>query len=343
MHKQKYEKYKNEYLNLKKVAKNQDIEYETKQIDWYLFFDLLQVSNDIINLTEPNDIIILVGDTPSYISPFIEKHRKTFHFAFSNKPFGCTFPPYSDFSENSELNSKINLYDVVTPTITNLNAYFDYLNVNTEMTKEFIKNNWDNIVLVDSSSGQSIHGVSIFFNRYVGNIKQKNNIINCDNIVGSRPLQFIQLEGGYYKKTNLNPDVAKKYYPSRWVHNYRPDLIICIGESIFYHISFFMIADAYPRVVPFYSVNRWNISPLDVNNENYDMAISNIKTLKLLLKIYKSVKNNKKSNSEKGDKILKIISKIKPKYNHKNVNQLNDFFDNINLAILRDKWANYFT
>ena len=131
-------------------------DHENKKVDWYLFFDLLQVSKDILNLTENDNIIILIGDTPSYLAPFLEKERKVFHFAFSGKPFGCFLPPYASPSEWGEIlpgyadDRKV---DTFTPRIHFLNNYFDYLDKKTKLTRSFVKDNWKNIVLVDSSSG----------------------------------------------------------------------------------------------------------------------------------------------------------------------------------------------
>ena len=108
-----------------KDIENKDIEnkdIENKDIDWYLFFDLLQVSKDILKLTTSTDVIILVGDTPSYLIPFLEKYRNTFNFAFSNKPFGC-FMQYSDFYHTN----------IFTPSVKELNMYFDYLNKETTL------------------------------------------------------------------------------------------------------------------------------------------------------------------------------------------------------------------
>lgn len=49
-------------------------EWGNAKVTWYLFFDLLQVSIDIMNLTRFNDIIILVGETPSYLHPFFKRY-----------------------------------------------------------------------------------------------------------------------------------------------------------------------------------------------------------------------------------------------------------------------------
>ena len=288
--KHKYKKYKRKYLELRRVTSNDEFDLDSlpikepfdgdnfrgRGIDWYLFFDLLQVSKDVINLTNKDDIIILVGDTPSYLEPFVKKYRKVFNLAFSGKAFGCFYPMYGKPHEWSDIkNPKIkNVADIImeppindpyVPTLQELNTYFDYLDNKTDLTKSFIQKNWTKIILVDSSSGQSIHGTSIFFNRYVGNINQNSNI-KCTEINGSQALQFIRLDEGNYKTTNINASKAENFFgkENRSVINYRPDLIIYIGSSYFYHRQLFMIHEAYPRIVPFYSVGFWKNPPRKV-------------------------------------------------------------------------------
>ncbi len=90
-YKQKYEKYKYKYLNLRnEIIKDK---YDTYIDNKYskLFYDLLEASQGIIKLTSNTDFIILVGDTPSYLKPFLEDpslsdRRTTFNLPFSNKP-----------------------------------------------------------------------------------------------------------------------------------------------------------------------------------------------------------------------------------------------------------------
>lgn len=80
MHK-KYKKYKKRYLNLKRELNDNDNDNdndkynENKPLSIELFIDLLQVNSEIINMTSDNDIIVLIGDTPSYIEPIITNHR----------------------------------------------------------------------------------------------------------------------------------------------------------------------------------------------------------------------------------------------------------------------------
>ena len=85
------------------------------------------------------------------------------------------------------------------------------------MTKKFVKDNWSKIILIDTSSGSSIHGVSIFLNIYVGNLQIKNDnkcedIVDIKNYDTAKPLQFINLMDGYSKSFNLEPNIIKNYY-----------------------------------------------------------------------------------------------------------------------------------
>ena len=344
MYKQKYRKYKQKYNKLKnlrnvQISETLDVSDDTHEanIDWYIFFDLLQVSKDIVNLTHETDIIILIGDTPSYLTPFLELKRRVYNLAFSNKPFGCFFPPYADpayqFSKEGT---------VYVPFRTNLNAYFEYLNSKTFLTKAFVKENWHRIVLVDSSSGSSIHGVSIFFNRYVENILRDENIIECVNIKNSKPLKFIQLSSGYYVALNLTPTKAETILPNKDFRqvkyrpvNYRPDLIIHLGMSVFLYREAFMIYDAYPRIVPFYSVNIWDVDPNTIGNT--EKGLENIKKLGDLLKIYVQIKQN---DSPVSKDILKELDMIEPKISKDY--DLIEFLDDINLEVLFEKYKHYF-
>lgn len=321
-------------------------EYESELVDWYLFFDLLQVSKDIINLTSETSIIILVGDTPSYLAPFLQCNRKVFHFAFSNKPFGCFLPPYAistDFVELTRDNQDEQRINVFVPKQYMLEKYFNYLNNETELTKKFVQDNWNNIVLIDSSSGMSIHGVSIFFNRYVENIINDGEI-NCANIKGSQPLKFIQVTLNKNPSLNLMPNIAEKHIPvetSYYFYNFRPDLIIYLGSAVFLYREKFMITDSYPRLVPFYGINRWDTAPDKVKNTNFNLALENIKTLKMLDKIYKYLKNNKSEKSEIAD-ILNEIQNVEPLFEGKEIVELEKFLDDINMGILYEKYKFYF-
>jgi hypothetical protein len=383
MYKHKYLKYKIKYDQLKKknteqhrlvqnekskLDKNQTqvkvyeiipeiepIDYKitkNKKIDLYLFFDLLQVSKDIINLTRSNDFIILIGDTPSYLTPFLEDERNIFNLSFSNKPFGCFMPPYS-FSESKEDRQKhradllkrypdleINDHDPYIPSKKTLDSYFNYLNSQTKLTKKFVKTNWKNIVLVDTSSGQSIIGVSIFLNRYIENIHKEKNEMECINIKGAQPLQFIRLDSGY-NSTNIKPEIAKEYFPNfNDTRNYHPDLIVFIGSSRFLHRELFMIYEAYPRIVPFYDITKWD-QPPKISNTNIFTKLKNI------LRIYLDIKKHETSKLDEKtiEKYLKVIKTMNPIYKPTSdnpINSLNKYFDSVNLLLLYEKYFFYF-
>ena len=240
-------------------------------INLYLFFDLYQVCQDILAGTDENDHIILIGDTPSYLKPFLEFGRKTYNFALSNKAFGCFDPPHSlpfDNSKFKSINNKmITIKSVFTPSKRQLNSYFDYLD-NTPLNRNFIRDNWYNIVLVDSSSGQSIHGASIFFNRYVGNIQEEISDIDCTNIQGAEPLRFISIGGsGRTATINIKPQKSELLFKNKkGIRNFDPKLIIVQGEIAFSHRELFLIYEYFPRYVAAYSIRQWEEDPPNCTN-----------------------------------------------------------------------------
>jgi len=139
--------------------------------------------------------------------------------------------------------------------------YFEYLNNKTFMTKEFVKSNWNKLILVDYSHGQSICGASIFFNRYIENITTDDM---CD-ITGSVPMKFINLANSYY--LNLDPLLAKKYFEKYNIntedryYNYDPNFIINLGYIYFAHYVDFIIRKTFPRYVPVYPPSSWTEEP----------------------------------------------------------------------------------
>ncbi len=290
---------------------------------------------DILNLTLDTDIIILVGDTPSYLKPFLETNRKIFNLAISNKPFGCFHPPYSIPIDEPWIK-------VYVPTKQQLSYYFDYLDTNTMLTREFVKKNWTNIVLVDSSSGQSIQGTSIFLNRYIGNIRDERDIV-CHNISGSQPLKFINLSYPY-SHLNLDPEIVSKFYSedkSWFIRNYIPELIICLGSTIFYHKELFMLYDSYPRIVAEYPILFWSPEFQASKLENdFIEGNENILKLRQMLDIYIKTKNDKtfKPNADH----ITMIKSIEPKCDSSNSNSIKKFLRKINLKMLKMKNEQYF-
>lgn len=134
-----------------------------------------------------------------------------------------------------------------------------------------------------------------------------------------------------------------KYYPEYGVLNYRPDLIIHIGSSIFYHRELFMIEEAYPRILPFYSTNNWKTPPNLVKNESLSKGLKNIKNLRSLLEIYYQIKQKSSTDGNVNKNILTEIDRIIPfEVLPKTLDNLNQFFDDINLEILSKKFTYYF-
>lgn len=294
------------YINI--MENNEPLEYDS--VDLYLFFDLMAVSRKIYNCTSKNDIIILVGDTGSYLRPFLEVlGRKVFNLPISGKPYACTFPPHSS-------TIKYNEYLYYIPQKEEEEFYFNYLDSETFLTKKFVSNNWKNLVLVDTSSGQSIHGMSVFLNRYIKNINPNHK---CDNFMGIEPLKFIRLTSINSESVNINPAISKKYIDKISTYrNFNPKLIIVIGSAIFYFGYKFYIEEKYPRYVPEYTIRKWNKDPYQTytygySKQSYTKAIKNLKLLKKLFQLYIEFVNSK--NIKYSNEILHIIKLMPVKSN----------------------------
>ena len=171
---------------------------EWLKFDLNLFIDLVQIMQEIVRATDHDSLIVLIGETPAYLRPFLEPYRKVYNFAFSSWPYGCYWTPNGKIQKRTEMNEL--LKDTVDPD--KANKYFEYLDKNSPLTRDFLRQKWFKVVLVDWSSGRSISGASIFFNRYVGNIPMTNE---CEDIEGAKPMFFISLAGMSYRLTNTEP------------------------------------------------------------------------------------------------------------------------------------------
>lgn len=307
-YKQKYEKYKRQYYFLRQQIISKKCGYEPNEVNGpysKLFYDLLETSRDILNLTSDTDFLILVGDTPSYLRPFLEDEGRTiFNLPFSNKPYHCFMSPhgnphYTQAQLDNLDTDELNLYNSLLPTDYTLlpredsrippfeSRYFEYLNKNTILTKKFVKKNWHNLVLIDTSNGTGISGVSIFLNRYVNKIKRSQD---CADIEGSDPLRFIRLSGAIEPSTNILPQYSKmlKNSANFSAINYNPALIILIDLVVFGSVTDFTIIEKYPRYVPEYSIVDWDNPPYDDNyEENYSDGLKLLITLKKMLREHK--------------------------------------------------------
>jgi len=233
---------------------NDNIDYSRPlKITLNLIFDLLQVSQDILRIITKKSVIILVGDTPSYLKPFLEPFVDVHNLPLSSKPYGCF-----DFISYGYGCQCIEKYqEMWTPIRSVENKFFKYLNTKTSLTKKFIKTNWDNIILVDSSSGVSIRGVSILLNRYVNNIQRENENKKCCDIKGAKPLKFINLNGVHID----NPDppliitipIAAYYYHCSWALygdtvRYVPSIDLAFMEKLSQGLPYIKYTD--PEYIP---------------------------------------------------------------------------------------------
>lgn len=158
----------------------------------------------------------------------------------------------------------------------------------------------------------------------------------------SKPLQFIRLSDSMYKSTNLDPTVAMEYYHqenNNFFINYRPDLIIYLGSTIYDHRTLFMLHGAYPRVLPFYHHKKWNQEPETIPNPNFEKGSKNLKTLKIMVELYITLKSG--GDLEWKDK--QVIKKLHPMYPHEIIPyKFLRFLDDINEDVLLAKYYNYF-
>jgi hypothetical protein len=294
----------------------------------FLFADLHILAKSIIKTIDKDDFIILIGDTPSYLTFFLDKH-KHFILPMSNKPFGIIDPPLSEIPKKINYNIK----KIFIPTKEQLLTYFEYLNTKTILTKKFVKDNWSKIILIDTSSGASIHGVSIFLNLYVSNLQIKNdkkceNTVDIKNYDTAKPLQFINLISGYSKSFNLDPNLIKNNY-GRGIRNFNPKLIIQIACKSFFHRELFTIYELFPRIVEFYNIKLWNKEP-ETKLSKQIIGIKKIFTI--LSKGLKKKNLTKKENTEYME-IIKFLSRnIKSVYKDKYIknNKYNEYINNHN-------------
>ena len=286
----------NSDLKLKKFASD---------INLYFFFDLYQVCQDILNITSEDDHIILIGNTPSYLKPILEKHRYTYNLPFSGYPLACFWLPYARPFSNEEIKYS---YEVA-PTKRQLHSYFNYLDSNTPLTRNFIIENWKKIVLVDSSQGPTIHGISVFFNRYVGNILEEqigeDDLLDCTNINNSQPLRFILTTDERSICTNIYPEKAQLLFENieeSKIKNYNPELIIFQGDTVFSHIILFLVYEYFPRYIPSYKSFSWTQDPYKNSKPDNDF-VEKIKQIYELFLIYEK-------NITDAKRLYKIIESL---------------------------------
>lgn len=265
-------------------------------IDTEFFVDLLFTAKKIIDITTKDNILILIGDTPSYLGPILEYHRKIYHMAWSNKPLDCFKKDYQ--LHKIIVNKKYDRFDETWTDETyiingkkkrkkgkledKLKVYFNYLNTKTFLTKKFVKENWNNIICIDTSSGTTINGFSIFFNRYVGNIPIN---AKCWNIKGAVPIKFINLLFTF-------------------PYIYIKQLVSYINNVIFYHIDDYTLS-YYKRFVPWYTLIDWMTPPTDYNDEDEERV--------KVSKLYGYFKNGNKK---------KLLQWIKNNYRDKKLEKL---------------------
>lgn len=266
--------------------------------------------------------------TPSYLRPFLENQRTVFNLPFSDQPFGCFIAPFSSpdvdkiyRNKNVEAEKQI--------------SFFNYLDTKTILTREHVRDNWTNMVLIDGSvSGNTPTGASIFLNRYVGNIAIEAECIDIEN---AKPLKYIQLQNDYHVKTNIDPDVAQLIDIDEKYVNYNPALIVLLDQIIFYHIYNFFISH-YPRYVPSYGAYSWDKDPYEDFADT--QGRKNMELFKELYELYGEMKNENYDNIYRTVDILKELLVDKQFSDNKEqlVGEINGLFDEVNRELLYKKY-----
>lgn len=335
--------------------------------------------NSILSMTNNDDIIILIGHTPSYLKIFLEKERNVFNLPFSGKAYwiinrnGEIDDSYCKMN-NTTLNNDINNNDInnkylmsdeyrnyleqfdkfsndksqeekkniyinykwpsYMPTLEGEKQYFTYLNTKTFLTKQFVKNNWNKLILIDYSSGRTIHGVSVFFNRYVGKVigDIPKNVCNIDN---AQPLKFINIGHRTKFRVNIDPDIYINYNIDEKYINLNPELIILLGDIPFLHLEQFIIEESFPRYVTEYSTAYWIIHPNDrqfLDNMGNN-GIDYINRLRKIFRLYEkliNIDNNVNKDNNNFDKI-KVGNAMKLFNIIKDTKFVSDYIDNRNI------------
>jgi hypothetical protein len=303
----------------------------------YLFFDLLQMSRDILQITSATDHIILVGDTPSYLEMFLRDHRKITNLPSSNKPFGCFWAPYGTPDPHATCDSK----RVWTPTRSRMDAFFVYLDTHLKLPSKYLQDHWADMVLIDTSTGQSIHGVSIMLNHYVGNISTRDDecgVVDCADITGAKPLRFINLFQNM-PLYNLDPTIATKYVKHC---NFLPSLIIPIQTVAFLYKTSFVIFEWFPRRVPFYSIARNGEDLHDTHDTHDRIKYKRLrKKYRYLLGCYVSRDNLTHAQQTKGMRIIRQMTRRLDLGTYI-TDDLIQTMDNLNMVVLRYKQSHMF-
>lgn len=303
-----HKKYKERYLHLKRQGRH-------SKFDIYFFFDLLDSGEQVLARTTEDDFILLIGETPAYLRPFLEDEREIMNLPFSDKPFGCFLPPFGltnkEMVDEGYSKELFNLPDLHLKSDL-LNQYYNYLDKNTPLTREYLKDNWNKIVAIDYSSGITIHGLSIFLNRYAGNIGIDNE---CTDVEGAKPLKFISLGREIFNKTNIDPQIAKSVLTLNDL-NYNPRLIIHLGEVKFGAYRDFLFS-GYPRYVPFYPPFIWNTEP-EYSSTHLKKGLKTISYIKSFYVMYKNFISNRADYMP----LLQELKKL-PNYDTKDMIRLN--------------------
>ena len=194
--------------------------------------------------------------------------------------------------------------------------------------------------MIDHSAGQSISGVSVFFNRYVGNITGK--ICNIDNCV---PMKFINLR--MRLSVNIDPELYKSAFKDMHENvyaNYNPKLIINLGYVVFFHYYDFIVYESFPRLTSDYPASIWKDPPF-----LYKEGIDVINTFSTIFNLFNKFYLSDKLNDDMVEELYELVNNLlyTKEYlsKHDALNKkerLDKLFRKINKDVLIVKYDNLF-
>lgn len=200
-----------------------------KKINLDLFFSLLQVTDEIKFQTNKDNIYLLIGDSPSYLKPMLETYATTINIPFSGAGYGC-FYDYNYYKNIEEWKTKHKYSDM--PKEEHLNGFFKFLEMETLLTREFVKNNWNKIILIDGSErGVTPMAFSMILNKPIKTIYINSDCWNFNEYNSAEPLKFI----------NIANHPFLMHRTAKYKGQFDVNLIIKFMDIRFCHIGYFLV------------------------------------------------------------------------------------------------------
>lgn len=234
--------------------------------DLALILEVIKASKTLIENTNPDDLLIFIGQSPDYLSYLVEEDRKVISVPISGRVFGDEWS---------------------IPSKENLDKYCKLLN-DLGITRQIFDTK--NVVFIDHShSGQSISSFAKVILRCLGYIQRHNKRLDATG----RTFKFInivspgQFKGGWIK----NPD---PFYIDTIGYIQMPNLVAFANEGKPIGSEHII-----PRTIPHYAHFEWHKPPDYSKLQAGKDCSEKIKRFYSFFKTYKEVcmdlaKNDKK-------------------------------------------------